>query len=124
MSGDSENPNHDFVCQSNPRGDCVIPPSRPDAKVLSAVYFYYHPATIETKYTGSIQIGFFDGSPASHVLRPNVTVKPRESVGNQSVVGIVSSKPGAYTIAIDVAATPTGSGAKKDIREQVQVVVR
>src|SRR5262249_45370298 len=58
MSGDSENPNHDFVCQSNPRTDCVVPVSRADEKTHAAVYFYYHPAAVETRYAGTIQIGF------------------------------------------------------------------
>src|SRR5437773_2770418 len=86
MSGDPENPNHDFVCQSNPRSECIVPTSRPNATVMAALYFYYHPAMTETRYSGSIQIGFFAGSPASNVLRPNFTVKPQGSVGNQSVV--------------------------------------
>ena len=124
MSGDAENPNHDFVCQSNPRSDCVVPASRADAKTNAAVYFYYHPAAVETRYTGTIQIGFLEGASSSHQLRPDFTVKPKDSPGNQSVVGIVSSTPGTYALAIDVVATPTGSGAKQDIRERVQVVVR
>jgi hypothetical protein len=124
MSGDADNPNHDFVCQSNPRSECVVPVSRVDAKTYSAVYFYYHPAAVETRYTGTIQIGFFEGASASHQLRPDFTVKPKDSPAGHSVDGIVSSTPGTYAVAIDVTAAPTGSGAKQDIRERVQVIVR
>src|SRR5258705_12210054 len=63
MSGDGDNPDRDFVCQSDPRSDCVLPVSRPDGQIFSDVHFYYHAAGAETKYTGSIGIGFFRGSP-------------------------------------------------------------
>src|SRR5262245_25818493 len=124
MSGDADNPNHDFVCQSNPRSDCVVPASRADAKTHAAVYFYYHPAAVETRYAGTIQIGFLEGASASHQLRPDFTVKPKDSPASHSIDGIVSSTPGTYAVAIDVTATPTGSGSKQDVRERVQVVVR
>src|SRR5690242_1241883 len=94
MSGDSDNPNHDFVCQSNPRSDCVIPASGDGTKTNAAVYFYYHPAAVETRYTGTIQLGFLEGASASHQLRTDFTVKPKDSAANQNVVGIVSSTPG------------------------------
>jgi hypothetical protein len=124
MSGDAENPNHDFICQSNPRTECVAPVSRADAKTYAAVYFYYHSAAVETRYTGTIQIGFFEGASASHQLHPDFTVKAKDSPASHSVDGIVSSTPGTYDVAIDVAATPIGSGTKQDIRERVQVIVR
>ena len=82
---------------------------------------YEHPTATDTKYTGTIQIGFFT-SP--HELRPNVTVKPRAQPGNQSVAGIVSDRPGTYTLTIGVDATPAPAGAARQIREQVRVLVR
>src|ERR1700716_3650957 len=73
MSGDADNSDRDFVCQSNPRSECIVPVDRPDARVLSHVPLYYHPAAAETKYTGSIRIGFFNGSQE---INPSLTVKP------------------------------------------------
>jgi hypothetical protein len=124
MSGGAENPNHDFVCQSNPRSECVLPASRADEKTYAAVYFYYHSAAVDTRYTGTIQIGFFEGASASHQLRPDFTVKAKDSPASHSVDGIVSSKPGRYEIAIDVTATAAGSAAKQNVQERVQVIVR
>jgi len=121
MSGDRDNPDRDFVCQSNPRSECVAPVDRPDSRVLANVHFYYHPAAAETKYTGSIRIGFFD---TAHEIKPNVTVKPGDSPGNQSVSGFVSSKPGAYTMTIAVTATSGPSGAVTQIREEVPVTLK
>ncbi|MDO8795760.1 MAG: hypothetical protein Q7J25_14205, partial [Vicinamibacterales bacterium] len=104
MSGDADNPDRDFVCQSNPRSECVVPVDRPDARVLSDVHFYYHAASTETKYTGSIRIGFFD---APHEINPSITVKPGESPGNQSVADFVSMRSGTYTMSMAIVATPS-----------------
>src|SRR6185295_20388622 len=83
MSGDGDNPDQEFVCQSEPRSDCVIPVSRPDTQVFSDVHFYYHGAGAETKYTGAIDVGFFQGSPAARTLQAAMTVKKTESIMNQ-----------------------------------------
>ena len=121
MSGDRDNPDRDFVCQSNPRSECVASVDGPDARVLAHVHFYYHPTAAETKYTGSIRIGFFD---TAHEIHPNVTVKPGDPPGNQSVSDFVSTKPGAYTLTTAVVATSVLSGVVTQIREQVQVTLR
>jgi len=121
MMGDRDNPDREFVCYSESPGDCMMPPSRSNGQVFADVHLYYHPAATETKYTGTIQIGFFN---SAHELRPNFTVKPGESPANQSVVGIVSDKPGAYPLTIGVEATPAQGGATQPIREQVTVTVR
>ena len=121
MSGDRDNPDQDFVCQSSPRTDCVVSIDRPDARVLAHVHFYYHPTAAETKYTGPIRIGFFDNP---HEISSTITVKPGDHPGNQSVSDFVSNKPGAYTMTIAVIATSVPSGAVTQIREQVPVTLR
>ena len=123
MSGDAENPDRDFVCQSNPPTECVIPADRPDERVLSDVHFYYHPASTEVRYTGSIRIGFFDDA---YEINPNsnTTVKPGESPANQSVADFVSSKPGTYSMSIAVVATSVQTGQAQNIQDQVTVVVK
>jgi hypothetical protein len=121
MSGDADNPDRDFVCQSNPRSECVVPVDRPDQRVLGHVHVYYHGTSTETKYTGAIQVGFFD---QPHEFNPTITVKPGEPPGNQSVSDFVSMKPGTYTMSIAVVATPIQSGQAQNIRDQVSVIVR
>ena len=69
MSGDRDNPDREFVCQSEPRTECVVPVSRTDAQVFSDVHIYYHGAGAETRYMGSIRIGFFNGSPAANTVK-------------------------------------------------------
>jgi hypothetical protein len=122
MSGDVDNPDRDFVCQSNPRDECVLPADRPDARVMGHLHIYYHAAATETKYTGSVRIGFFDGP--QHEINPNLTVKPGEKPGNQSVSDYVSSTPGKYTMSIAVVATPTPAGQAQNIRDDVSVTLR
>jgi hypothetical protein len=122
MSGDADNPDRDFVCQSTPRTECVVPVDRPEARVLAHVHLYYHSAAAETRYTGSIRIGFFD--EAHEITTPNATVKPGDSAGNQSVSDFASSKPGTYTMTIAVVATSIPAGQTENIRDQVSVTVR
>jgi len=121
MSGDADNPDRDFVCQSNPRSECVVPVDRPDARVLGHVHFYYHAAATETKYTGSNRIEFFD-QPLE--VNPDITVKRGEPPGNQSISYFVSSKPGKYTMSIAVVATSVQTGETENIRDQVSVIVK
>jgi hypothetical protein len=124
MSGDRDTPDHDFVCQSVQQSECVVPVSRADAPVFAHVYVYYHPAPTETKYTGSVQIGFFEGTGGADTVHPALSVKPGGSPANQSVVGIVKSQPGTYSLSLAVVATSTQTGASHEIRDQVPVRVR
>jgi hypothetical protein len=124
MSGDSDNPDQEFVCQSDPRNDCVLPVSRPDAQVFSNVHFYYHGAGPETKYAGSIDVGFLQGTPDSHKIQANATVPKNETITNHSVSGIVTATPGSYPVTFAFVATITDSGESQPIRENVAVVVK
>jgi hypothetical protein len=62
MSGTRENPDQDFVCQSDPRDECAVPASRPDAPVFVDVHFYCHGAGAETRYLGTIHSPFTSSS--------------------------------------------------------------
>ncbi len=124
MHGDSDNPDREFVCQSDPRNECVIPVSRPDEQVFSDVHFYYHGAGAETKYTGSIDIGFFQGAADSHKVQANTIVKKTEKIMPHSVTGIVTSTPGTYALTFALEATATDTGKSQPIREQVSAVVK
>ncbi|MGH9893775.1 MAG: hypothetical protein ACREA0_17685, partial [bacterium] len=63
---------------------------RSDAQVFSDVHVYYHGAGAETKYAGTMQIGFFRGAGESIKNQTNITVRKTESITNQSVTGIVT----------------------------------
>src|SRR5438477_12564896 len=86
MNGDRDNPDREFVCQSDPRTACEVPASRPDAQAFAHRYVCYHPATVETVYTGSIRVGLFG---AAAEIKQMITVKPQERLGNQAGSGMV-----------------------------------
>lgn len=124
MSGDRDNPDQDFVCQSDPRSACVIPASRPDAQTFSHVHVYYHGAGASTKYTGSIDVGFFQGEPASRTIQANMTVPKADDVLTQSVTGIVVATPGRYAVRFEVGALVTDTKVTRPIREQIPIAVQ
>ena len=99
----------------------MLPATTAQNQVLSDVHVYYHGA--ETKYVGSIRVGFFEGAPAAQEMKANITLKRNESIANQSVTGIVAGRPGTYTMTFRLEATPT-SGGSQPIATYVPVVVR
>lgn len=124
MAGDRDNPDQDFVCQSDPRNDCVVSVSRPDAQVFSDVHVYYHGTGTDTKYVGSVQIGFFRGPAESHNIETNMTVSKTDRIANQSVTGIVTETPGNYAVSFSLVATSLGTASNQAIQAQVPVVVK
>jgi hypothetical protein len=51
--GDHDTADGEFACQSEPRTECVLPVSKPDALVYSDVHFHYHGVGGETEYEGT-----------------------------------------------------------------------
>jgi hypothetical protein len=123
MSGDRENPDRDWVCQSDIRSECVIPASRPEEPVFSDTHFYFRSAKRETGYTGSIRLGFLQGSPGGHEFKPNVTVAKDENIANANVIGIVTAMPGTSAMTFDLVAATTDTGETHQLRDEVPVVV-
>jgi hypothetical protein len=122
MVGDADDPNREFVCQSEPRTECVMPPSLPAEQRFTDVHFYFHPGTADTKYTGKIQIGFIgEDRSKPHEITPNITVKRNDSAANTSVVGIVPSQPGTRNMTIVMVAE---ADTTHQIEDRVRVQVR
>jgi hypothetical protein len=124
MSGDRDNPDADFVCQSDPPNDCIVPVSRPDGQVFSDVHLYYHRGSAQTTYTGTVQIGHFQASRGMFQAEANIVVPATQAIVNQSIAGLVTSMPGSYEIAIEVVATTDGGAARQPIQERIPVVVK
>jgi hypothetical protein len=120
MVGDRDNPDREFVCQSEPRTECVMPATRPDNQAVTDVHFYFHPTPSDTTYSGTIKIAFFEGS-APHDMKINLAVKPGDPAGKSSVSAVVSAKPGKYPMTIDVVAE---GATAQHIRDLVPVTVQ
>ena len=123
MYGDRDNADSEFACQSDPRTDCILPASRADAQSFSDIHFYYHGAGAETRYEGTINIGYL-GSPESHTSRTDITVQKSESIANQSVTGIVTSTPGKYAVTLSLTGRVSDTGRTMSIRETIPVTVK
>lgn len=124
MYGDGDTPDREFSCQSQPRNECVLPVSKPDALVYSDIHLYYHGVGGETKYEGTKNLNYLQGSPGSHMSTVSVTAMKNKSITNESVTGIVTSTPGTYTVTVSVTATVTGTGKKHPIQESFLVIVK
>jgi len=123
MYGDRDDADREFACQSGPRPECVVPASKPDAPVFSDIHFYFHGAGTETRYEGTINIGYLRQGAEAHASRINIPVKKDESMTNSSVTGIVASTPASYTVTISATAT-TGASKAQPLRESIPVVVK
>ena len=124
MYGDRDNADREFACQSDPRTDCVLPASKLDAQVFSDIHFYFHGAGAETRYEGTINIGYLQGAPDSHTSRTTITVQKNGSITNSSTTGIVTSTPGSYAVTISETATIKDSGRTQAIQESIPVIVK
>jgi hypothetical protein len=120
MAGDRDTPNADYVCQSGSQDECVMEASRPGEPVFSDLHIYYHGAGPETRYTGSVRVGYFN---TLSTLEPKILVRKNERITNQSVVGIVTSKPGQYDVTFDLVASTT-SRDNQPIHQSLPVTVR
>ena len=124
MYGDRDTADREFACQSEPRSECALPVSKPDALVYSDLHFYYHGVGGETKYVGTKNLGYLQGRADTHTSPVSVTATKNESITNESVTGIVTSTPGTYTVMVSATATLTAAGKKYPIQEAFQVVVK
>jgi hypothetical protein len=123
MYGDRDNADSEFACQSDPRTACVLPASRPDAQSFSDIHFYFHGAGAETRYEGTIDIGYLQGSEP-HTSRTDIAVQKSGSITNQSVMGIVTSTPGEYAVTLSLTGTVRDAGKPMPIRTTIPVTVK
>jgi hypothetical protein len=125
MHGDRENADAEFSCQSTEPAECVVPASRADAQVFSDVHVYYHGVGSETTYVGSYQVGFFQSATAGpQDIATRITVRGNRKITNESVMGIVTSKPGTYALRFSLDASMPGSTVTHPVREDVRVTVQ
>ena len=124
MYGDRDNADREFACQSDPRTECVLPASKPDAQVFADIHFYFHGAGAETRYEGAIKLAYLQGAPDSHTSRTTITVQKDESITNSSTTGIVTSTPGTYAVTISQTATVKDAGKTQAIQESIPVAVK
>jgi hypothetical protein len=122
--GNDENPDRTTVCQSDPAKECVTSARRGNERKLGHVDVYFHPARVETAYSGTVQVGFFDGPAEQHRSSVAASVKANDSPRPFSTTDLLTTTPGTYALVIDLVATATGNGQKQNIRQEVKVTVK
>ena len=122
-AGTAENPEQLLVCDSGSRAECVVGTSRPEREVFATLHLYLHPASVETTYTGTVQIGFFGRDKRAHQLDVKQIVKPGEKPRNSTIYDRLPSAAGTYPMEIALTAM-LASGERREIRENVTVTVK
>jgi hypothetical protein len=123
MFGDRDNADSEFACESEPQTDCVIPASHAGEPAFSDIHFYYHGVGPETRYEGTLTIGYLEGAQ-THVSRTNVTVTKNGGITNHSVIGIVTSTPGTYPVEWSLTATVPSTGLSVPVNGTIKVTVK
>lgn len=72
-AGTADDPEQLLVCESDPRSECVVGASRKDKPFFATLHLYLHPATSETTYTGTVQVGFFASGPSAQRIDVKAT---------------------------------------------------
>ena len=111
-----------FVCGSTePSRPCALVASTDERPNEATVRLFLHAAAVETSYLGLMTTPFLDGASKDREI--SITV-PQDSRPVQStVIGRVTTKPGAYSFGIALDATQPGVPAPVRIAQQIAVVV-
>jgi hypothetical protein len=122
-TGTAANKHATVACRSEPRTRCIVPASTIGQQSFATVHVYYHSTRSDTKYAGSVLIGFFGGPDNGHELKPALTVKANSRPISSAVTDVVTTKPGRYSVRISLLATE-GSGRSQTLRDDIDVEVR
>lgn len=115
------------VCKSTEVSSCTLGPSREGGPQRFAVFHVFlHAAEQDTKYTGTMQIGFLAVSATTeHRRHPIDRIVPKGSDPvSFSTTGVVAP-PGTYYVDIDLTAVPAaGAGRPLPLKTRVRVDVK
>lgn len=117
-SGDAE-----FVCGSDKQAArCVLPASTPENQTMVTVHVYLHGVGQTTTYAGKVDAPFVQGF--EKLGEVNTEVPAGSKPMGVTIAGArVTSKPGAYRLAVRLTAAQGKSEGLK-IAEEVPVVVK
>ena len=112
-------------CRSDPRTVCIFTASTAITKRFATVHLYLHPATTDTKYTGTMQVGFFSGAESKgHERKIETFVKaggPRHGI---STTDIVTAIPGSYDVRVLLNAASASQPSLQAIQDHISVTVK
>jgi len=112
-----------IVCQSDPRTECVVPPTSDTRKSFATLTVYMHSVGTSTAYRGSIEVTFFATASGVYGTPVDLNIQARQPPVATTLSGLITQTPGPYVIAIALIAYPSGEVAR-EIREAVPVIVK
>lgn len=115
----------EFVCGSaQPGKPCVLAASPGKRRTLAVVHLLVHAAAQPTSYLGFMRAPFLGDDTDRKLGEVSATIEPGRQPVGATVIGRVTSKPGAYTLTISVDAMQPGATNPVHIGEQVSVAVK
>lgn len=113
------------VCASaDPAPSCVLQASTDADRRLATVRVSFHPAKIEARYLGYVEVPFVRGAGPLNTSEISLTVPPGSSPVSRSINGVVTGDPGEYSLTIALDAILTGSAEPVRIAREIPVTVR
>ena len=113
---------HDrLACQSAQlQTECTLAASSNERTELATVHLYLHAATLSATYEGTLNLPFLNGD-AGHTV--SSTIAPGGTPQGPTIAGVITSKPGTYTMKVKLR-VKHGSQDLPAIVREVKVVVR
>ena len=113
----------DLVCGSaEPQPRCVLSTGS-GQHGYATVHVHLHSARQPTNYVGGIRTPFLEGAGSPRVGDVNATVEPGSAPVGTTITGRVTSKPGTYSLSIELDAIEQGASTPHRISLPIPVVV-
>ena len=114
------------VCRSTQASPCVLTLSEEAAnRRIGVFHLFLHAAASDTRYIGTMTVGFMAGDPGSQRARGVDQLVPRGSPPvSSSSTGLVQP-PGTYYVDIALTAkAPDGTGPSTPFKERIRVEIK
>ena len=121
LSSESQGGTERLVCRSDAPDPCVLALPADRKPLLATVHVVLHPTQADTRYTGTMRVGF--GGAASDT-KVDSTVTRGGLAGNVSVTFLLTLTPGIYRTEISLTATSKGSSAPVSLRDTITLTIQ
>lgn len=91
---------------------------------MTTVHLYLHAAVQPTSYLGVLVVPFVGGSERIGDREVSATVMPGNRPYGVTITGLVTSKPGSYTLRVRLDAARARSQAPMQIAEEIAIMVK
>ena len=121
LSSESQGGTERLVCRSDAPDPCVLTVPADRKPLLATVHVVLHPTQADTRYTGTMRVGFRD---SAYETKVDSTVMGGGPAGNVSVTSLLTLMPGVYTTEMSLTATQKGSSASVSLRDTITLTIQ